>query len=263
VTVAPTANAAPAERQSPDRLMRSRVLDTDCFVGNLDSAVNAVIRRALSGEGGRACFGNAHVLVMAERNKSLRNALQSAWAVFPDGSPVAWLQRRAGFAAAQRVPGPDLMPAVMDRGRQSELRHFLFGSTQAVLDAVEMRLMHQYPGVEIVGTAAPRPGEENLTEVLDQITASEPHLVWIALGAPKQELWAQRHGNRLNPSLLMGVGAAFDFIAESKPRAPKWMQASGLEWLHRLSTEPRRLGWRYLSTNSLFLLRAVREISYR
>jgi N-acetylglucosaminyldiphosphoundecaprenol N-acetyl-beta-D-mannosaminyltransferase len=244
-------------------MTRSRVLDTDCFVGDLDSAVEAVIRRALSGEGGLACFANAHVLVTSQRNERLKTALKSAWAVFPDGSPVAWLQRRSGFGSAKRIAGPDLMPAVLDRGRESGLRHFLFGSTQPVLDAVEAKLLALFPGVEIVGAAAPSPGDENLAEVLDQIRASEPDLVWIALGAPKQELWAQRHSAHFSSSLLMPVGAAFDFIGGKKSRAPQWMQHNGLEWLHRLATEPRRLGSRYLSTNSVFLLRALRDLAYR
>ncbi len=244
-------------------MVRFRVLDIDCFVGDLDSAADAVIRRAHSGEGGLACFANAHVLVTSQQNEKLKTALQSSWTVFPDGSPVAWLQRRAGFVSAQRIAGPDLMPAVLDRGREDGLRHFLFGSTQPILDALKARLLTLFPGVEIVGTAAPSAGDEDLAEVVDQIRASEPHLVWIALGAPKQELWAQRHGTHLSSSLLMSVGAAFDFIAGAKPRAPKWMQTNGLEWLHRLATEPRRLGWRYVSTNSIFLLKALRELSYR
>jgi N-acetylglucosaminyldiphosphoundecaprenol N-acetyl-beta-D-mannosaminyltransferase len=155
------------------------------------------------------------------------------------------------------------MPAVFDRGRESDLRHFLFGSTRPVLDAVQATLLTRFPGIAIVGTAAPDAGDEDLAEMLDQIRASDPHLVWVALGAPKQELWAQRHGTHLSSSLLMPVGAAFDFIAGAKPRAPRWMQRCGLEWLHRLATEPRRLGWRYLSTNSSFLLRALRELAYR
>jgi N-acetylglucosaminyldiphosphoundecaprenol N-acetyl-beta-D-mannosaminyltransferase len=243
-------------------VVSSRVLDIDCFVGDLDSAVDAVVRRALSGDGGVACCANAHVLVTSQRNEELKTALQSSWAVFPDGSPVAWLQRRSGFRSAQRIAGPDLMPAVLDRGRQGGLRHFLFGSTRPVVDAVEERVLALFPGVEIVGTAAPSTGDEHLAKVLDQIRASEPHLVWIALGAPKQEVWAQRHCTHFGSSLLLPVGAAFDFVAGAKPRAPEWMQRHGLEWLYRFGTEPRRLGWRYLSTNSVFLLRALRELSY-
>lgn len=252
--------ALPLERC---RVVRTRVLDIDCFVGDLDAAVDAVIRRALSGEGGFACFANAHVLVTARRSEMLEAALRSAWAVFPDGSPVAWLQRRCGFPSARRVAGPDLMPAVLDRGREGALRHFFLGSTRPVLEALEAGLLALNPGVEIVGTFAPDPGDEDLNAVLEQIRESKPHLVWVALGAPKQELWALRHSASLESCLLVPVGAAFDFIAGAKPRAPQWMQKKGLEWLHRLGTEPRRLGWRYLSTNSVFLLRALRELSYR
>lgn len=244
-------------------MVRSPVLDIDCFVGDFDSAVHAVIRRAVSGEGGIACFANAHVLVTSQRDEAVKSALRSSWAVFPDGAPVAWLQRHLGSNSACRIAGPDLMPAVFDRGRASGLRHFLFGSTRPILQAVEARLLARFPGVAIVGTAAPRIGEEDATEVLNQIRAADPHVVWVALGAPKQELWAQRHGEYLGSALLMAVGAAFDFTAGAKPRAPQRMQRYGLEWLHRLATEPRRLGWRYLSTNTSFLLRALRELSYR
>ena len=244
-------------------MIRSRVFDIDCFVGDLGSARDAVISRALTGEGGVACCANAHVLVMAQQNQELKLALRSSWMVFPDGSPVAWLQRRSGFASAQRIAGPDLMPAVLDRGRTSGLRHFFFGSTRPVVDAVAARVLSLFPGVEIVGTAAPNKGDEDLAELLDQILVSQPHVVWVALGAPKQEVWAQRHQADFRSSLLLPVGAAFDFIAGTKPRAPEWMQRNGLEWLYRLGTEPRRLGWRYLSTNSVFLVRALRELSYR
>jgi N-acetylglucosaminyldiphosphoundecaprenol N-acetyl-beta-D-mannosaminyltransferase len=244
-------------------VVRSRALDIDCFVGDVDSAVEAVIRRARSREGGRACFANVHVLVTSQRNEELRTALQSSWVVFPDGSPIAWLQRRLGCASAQRVAGPDLMPAVFDRGRKTGLRHFLFGSTRPVVDAVQARLSSRFPGINIVGTAAPEAGEEHSAELLDRIRTTDPHLIWVALGAPKQELWTQQHSNLFGSSLLLSVGAAFDFIAETKPRAPEWMQQHGLEWLHRFATEPRRLGWRYLSTNSIFLISALRELSYR
>jgi N-acetylglucosaminyldiphosphoundecaprenol N-acetyl-beta-D-mannosaminyltransferase len=242
---------------------RSRIFGIDCFVGDLDAAVDVVLQRAANRQGGRIVLANAHVLVTSLRDHRLRDALDSAWTVFPDGAPVAWLERRSGAPTAQRIAGPDLMPTVLDRGRSYGLRHVLLGSTQTVLDRLEFRFKRQLPGVAIVDKIAPAPGDENSPAVLDRIATRDPHIVWVALGAPKQELWTQRHGNHFSSSLLAPVGAAFDFNAGTKPRAPLWMQRNGLEWLHRLTSEPRRLGWRYLSTNSLFFIQALRELSFR
>jgi len=237
---------------------RSQVLGVNCFVGDLATATEAVIARASSRRGGYACLANVHVLVTAERNPAVRRALDSAWAVFPDGAPVAWAQRRGG-GSASRVAGPDLMASVLDRGRDTGLRHFLLGSTEQVLASLEASIGRRYSGAEIVGSLAPPPMTENSVEVLTRISAAEPDIVWVALGAPKQELWAARHTPTLAPALVLGVGAAFDFLSGTKRRAPRWMQENGLEWLHRLASEPRRLSWRYVSTNTLFLLNLARD----
>jgi N-acetylglucosaminyldiphosphoundecaprenol N-acetyl-beta-D-mannosaminyltransferase len=235
-----------------------RSIATECFSGELGDAADAVVKRALSGDGGFACLANVHVAVTTERDNRVRKALASAWRVFPDGSPIAWLRRRGGAADARRIPGPDLFAATLDRGRAAGLRHYLFGSTPYVLAALEKRIRERFPGVEIVGTQAPPRGTERSAACLEAVRATEPHIVWVALGAPKQELWMADHADVLEPALLVGVGAAFDFHAGMKARAPRWMQSAGLEWLHRLATEPRRLGWRYLSTNTLFAIWMLR-----
>ena len=237
---------------------RAFVLGVECFAGGLEAAADTVVARALSGEGGYACFANVHVVVSARRDPSLRAALDSAWAVFADGAPIAWAQRRSGVCA-DRVAGPDLMQAVLDRGRDAGLRHFLFGSTPDVISCLEASLRDSFGGLQIVGCHAPPADEENSVEALEAIADARPHVVWTALGAPKQEIWAARHAAALASSLVVGVGAAFDFHAGRKRRAPHWMQRAGLEWLHRLAFEPRRLGWRYLSTNTLFALAVLRR----
>lgn len=243
-------------------MVRSRVLDIDCFVGDLDSAAKAVIARSLSADGGYACFANVHVVVTAQRDAALRKALGSAWAVFPDGAPIAWLQRYiSGFG--ERVPGPDLMPRVIEFGQSDRVRHFLFGSSDEVLAKLESRLLERFPAAEIVGHLAPPFGELDDDFDVRGIRRSNPHVVWCGLGAPKQEIWMQRHAEALAPALLLGVGAAFDFVSGSKPRAPRWLQAAGLEWVHRLANEPRRLGPRYASTNAAFSAIALREIRAR
>lgn len=233
------------------------MLEVPCFLGDVDLAASEVIERALAPDGGYACLANVHVLVSAQRDPALRSALDDAWLVLPDGAPIAWLQRRS-TGVGSRVAGPDLMPRVIDRGRELGLRHFLFGSTPQVLDMLRRRLLELYPGAAIVGTFSPPfPADD---AGIGAIRAASPHVVWCGLGAPRQELWMQRHSAGLAPAVLLGVGAAFDFLAGTKTRAPQWAQRAGLEWLHRAMMEPRRLAWRYLSTNALFLLSAVSHV---
>jgi N-acetylglucosaminyldiphosphoundecaprenol N-acetyl-beta-D-mannosaminyltransferase len=235
-----------------------QLLASDCFSGELGGAAEAIVARALSGQGGYACLANVHVAVTAQRDAHVSRALASAWRVFPDGTPIAWLRRRGGAVGARRIAGPDLFAAVLDAGREANLRHFLFGSTPEVIAALSERIRSRFPGIEIAGTLAPQPGEERSAACVESIRAAEPHVVWVALGAPKQEVWMADHVAALAPALLVGVGAAFDFHAGTKSRAPGWMQTRGLEWLHRLATEPRRLGWRYLSTNTQFAVWMLR-----
>ncbi len=235
------------------------VLGIDCFAGELGEAADAVVDRAESGHGGYACFGNAHVLATAQRDPQLATALRGAWTVFPDGFPVAWAQRRSGRRGAARVGGPDLMPLVVDRGRSGGLRHFMFGSSEGVVDGLIASLETSFPGVEIAGRLSPPIGEFDDAEAIRTIRAARPDVVWVAFGAPRQELLSARFADELTPAVLLTVGAAFDFLSGTKPRAPEWMQTAGLEWLHRLASEPRRLTWRYLSTNSRFAYALLRD----
>jgi N-acetylglucosaminyldiphosphoundecaprenol N-acetyl-beta-D-mannosaminyltransferase len=155
------------------------------------------------------------------------------------------------------------MPEVIDLGRSDSLRHFLFGSTPDVLERLSERLLKAYPGADIVGRLSPPFGSWTSNAeatLLEKISSTRPDVVWCALGAPRQELWMRRIGSALAPAVLLGVGAAFDFLAGSKPRAPLWMQQVGLEWLHRLASEPRRLGARYFRTNTEYVVRALAAI---
>lgn len=243
-------------------LTRCEVLGFSCFVGGLDTAVEAVLKRASSRNGGYACLGNVHVLVSALHDEQLRQALDEAWAVFPDGAPVAWMQRRRGARAAQRVAGPDLMPGVIEAGLLRGARHFLLGSNEATLDSLRKSLEERHAGISIAGLYSPSRSaiEGDDPQIVEAALASNPEIVWCAFGAPRQELWMARHAKELAPALVLGVGASFDFLAGTKPRAPRWMQEDGLEWLHRLLSEPRRLAGRYVRTNSEFIVRALAEL---
>ncbi len=251
----------PSDRGETARPAACRVLGADCFVGGVEEAAAELIERALGGEGGFVSLLNVHLAMTAQRDAAVSEAVSRAWRVLPDGAPIAWLERRKGARRAQRVGGPDLMLAVLDRGRLAGVRHFLFGSLPEVVERLEARLRGRLAGVEIVGAYAPPPGRESDPGAVRLVRDAQPHVVWVALGAPRQELWAARFAGEVAPALVVCVGAAFDFHAGTKTRAPLWMQRHGLEWLHRLVKEPRRLGWRYLSTNSLFVIHALRELA--
>jgi N-acetylglucosaminyldiphosphoundecaprenol N-acetyl-beta-D-mannosaminyltransferase len=208
-----------------------------------------------------------HLFVTARHEDEVRRALAGAALAFPDGWPVAWLQRRLGHSSAMRVAGPDLMARVIADGRGFGVRHFLLGSSEDVLRRLEQNLARRFPGAEFVGRLS-LPffvGDDfsGTESAIAEVRRAAPHVVWLSLGCPKQELWMLRHAQELAPSLVAGVGAAFDFHAGTKRRAPDWVQRVGLEWLHRLLSEPRRLASRYARTNSEFLLLAGREVLRR
>jgi N-acetylglucosaminyldiphosphoundecaprenol N-acetyl-beta-D-mannosaminyltransferase len=235
------------------------VLGVEYFVGDLRSAADIVIARAREGEGGYSCLCGVHGIVTAQHSRGMMEALRDSWMNFPDGAPVAWLMRRFGARRARRVAGPDLMPLVFEAGQDAGLRHFLYGSTPEVLDRLERRLLERYPRAVIAGKHAPpfRPlSDEENAQIADEVAASGADIVWVGLGLPKQDQWLHRSAALFSPCLGVGVGAAFDFLAGTKPRAPKWVQDVGLEWLHRLVKEPRRLARRYAATNTEFLARA-------
>ena len=241
---------------SPD----ARVLGVEYFVGDIDRATTLVVDRALSADGGYACLCGVHGIITAQHRAPLMQAMGGAWRNFPDGAPVAWLLRRIGHRGARRVAGPDLMPCVIDAGQSVGLRHLLFGSTPAVLSDLQRRLLERFPEANIVGAISPPfrlLSDEEEQAITAEIRAANPHIVWVGLGLPKQDEWMWRNRDAYAPAIAMGVGAAFDFLSGSKPRAPMWMQHLGLEWLHRVSHEPRRLAARYLTTNSEFICRAV------
>jgi N-acetylglucosaminyldiphosphoundecaprenol N-acetyl-beta-D-mannosaminyltransferase len=242
------------------------ILESPCLAGDVDAAASAVLERAHAHLGGYACLCNVHVLVSAQRDARVREALERAWAVFADGWPVAWLQRRAGAPDAARVAGMDLMMRVFELDQEGGLSHFLYGSSPEILARGRRHLQEMFPKARIVGTFSPPYGdlgEVDFEPSVSAICSASPDIVWCALGAPKQEEWMRRYSPQIAPAVVIGVGAAFDFIAGTKSRPPRWAQEAGMEWLHRLRSEPRRLFGRYASTGFLFLWYAGRWLVRR
>jgi N-acetylglucosaminyldiphosphoundecaprenol N-acetyl-beta-D-mannosaminyltransferase len=208
------------------------------------------------------CICNAHSVVTASRDASFRRVVAGSDLATPDGAPVAWMLRRLGHRAQQRINGPDLMWRYLEQAAQRQEPIFLYGSTEATLGRLQERLQSRWPALPIAGVHSPPfrvLTEDEDAAAVARINASGARTVWVSLGCPKQELWMAAHRGRVN-AVMVGVGAAFDFHAGVTARAPRWMRRAGLEWLHRLLREPRRLWRRYLVTNALFILGAARQL---
>src|SRR5215213_6405655 len=206
----------------------------------------------------RVHFAAVHTLVEASRSGEMHGCLASAEVVAPDGVPLVWYGRLKG-KQAQRVCGPDTMLAVLDRARLDGSRHFFYGGAPGVAEQLAREMQRRFVGLQIAGVYCPpfRALRADETDaIVKLIDASGADYVWVGLGSPKQDLWMQHMQPRLRASVLLGVGAAFDFHAGVKRRAPRWMQRTGLEWTHRLISEPRRLAGRYL-TQAAWLARLL------
>lgn len=223
---------------------------------NRKRALTLIAARCKENAGGYACFCNVHTTVMARRDLRYRNVLNNAFLCVPDGKPIYWVGLLKGKSGTQQVAGPDFFEDCFSASEKYGLKHYLYGGRPDVLERLIHILEKRYPKAIIVGWESPpfRPLTVNEEQQMHQrIRQVQPDLIWVGLGAPKQELWMARHVDSLQPAILLGVGAAFDFYADTISRAPKWMRHVGLEWLHRLVQEPRRLLKRYLVTNTLFL----------
>jgi len=221
--------------------------------------------RAAIGGAGQTClnFCNVHVTMEAQRHAALRAALNAPKAVtVPDGMPLVWAMRMWRAPIRTRVYGPDFFDLCFTRATEPGWRHFLYGSTDATLALLQQRLQTRFPKARIVGAYAPpfRPlsADEERADAA-RINASGANIVWVGLGAPKQELWLHRMAPLLQAPVLVAIGAAFDFHAGTVKQAPDWMQDHGFEWLYRFIQEPRRLWKRYCYNNPLFIAGVLAE----
>jgi N-acetylglucosaminyldiphosphoundecaprenol N-acetyl-beta-D-mannosaminyltransferase len=223
---------------------------------NLQLALDIIEDWITKGERRYVCVRDVHGVVESQRDERLRRIHNAAGLVTPDGMPLVWISKLRGHRHVDRVYGPDLMLALCQRSMKKGYRHYLYGGAEGVPDRLASRLKLQYPGLDVAGTYSPpfRPLTTEEDEgIVQRINASQADVVWIGLSTPKQEKWMADHRDRLEASVLLGVGAAFDFHAGLKRQAPRWIQRSGFEWLFRLLTEPRRLWRRYFVNNPLFL----------
>jgi len=205
------------------------------------------------------CACPVYTLMQGYERQDVRDALNNADMVIADGMPIVWLLHRHKQTQAERVYGPDVLHALCKEAAHQP--HYFYGGAPGIASKVAEFVRETY-GTRIAGSFSPpyRPLEDTPDwDVIHRLNDSGAAIIWVGLGSPKQDLWMQRYRPHLNAQLLIGVGAAFDFVAGTKKQAPRWMQRSGLEWAFRLAQEPRRLWRRYVIYNTKFILAVMRE----
>ena len=241
------------------------VLDVPLSVTDYGEMLNLIDTFVDQGQRGYVCVCNVHTVMAAAEDPELRAALLRASVNVPDGQPLVWAMNALGHSLGDRVYGPELMWRSCARAAQTGQRIYLYGGrNQQALQRLTENLRRAHPGLQIVGGYSPPFRAMNANEreaVIGAINGSKPDLVWVGIGAPKQEKWMAQMRPVLDAPVLLGVGAAFDFHAGLVPQAPPILQDRGLEWAFRLAQEPRRLWRRYLRYNPRFLVAFGRQLS--
>ncbi len=244
-------------------LQQAEILGVPVSQIDMEAALGTVEGWISRRECNYACFTNVHAIMECQKDDRLLAIHRAAGLVAPDGMPLVLISRAMGFRRTRRVYGPDFTLALCERSSAAGYRHFFYGGAPGVPDRLAKNLARRFPGLQIAGAYSPPfrdlTAEED-EEVVRMINASGADVVWVGLGAPKQERWMAGHVGRLQAPVLLGVGAAFDFHAGTKPQAPRWMRKSGFEWLFRLLSEPRRLWHRYLVLSPQFVFLLMRQI---
>ncbi|MDP2231486.1 WecB/TagA/CpsF family glycosyltransferase [Methylotenera sp.] len=227
-----------------------------------EDTINTICGWARNRESRYVTLCNVHSVVTALLEDDHRNDLNAADMATSDGMPVTWTLRKLGFPEQQRINGPDLMWKYCEKAAKVGHKVFFYGSTDTVLSLLEIKLRTTFPELQIVGMYSPPFRELTAAEddeVVERLNASEANVVFIGLGCPRQERWMFQHRGKIN-AVMIGVGAAFNYHAGTTKRAPLWMQNAGLEWLHRLAADPKRLWRRYFVTNSIFILAITAQL---
>jgi N-acetylglucosaminyldiphosphoundecaprenol N-acetyl-beta-D-mannosaminyltransferase len=235
---------------------RTNVLGVGISAVNLEMAVAIILQAVERQQSAYVCVSGVHGVMESQKDPALKAIHNRALLCTPDGMPMVWLSRWAGYKQVRRVYGPDLMLELCRVSGARGYRHFLYGGANGVAVELQRRLEQRFPGLQIVGTFEPpfrplNPAEEQ--RLMELVSATRPDLFWLGLSTPKQELFMAQYVSKLAVPVMIGVGAAFDIHAGRSAQTPPWLQRAGLEWAYRLCREPRRLWRRYLFNNPLFL----------
>lgn len=239
----------------------TRILGVNVAITNMHDVIEYLVSQLEQLRGKYVCLTNVHTTVMSHDDADYCKVQNEAFLALPDGRPLALIERLRGFSQADQTAGPDLMPAMWKATESTEITHYFYGSSPETIAALEKNLRKTYPNLKIAGLESPpfrSLSEEEDQEVINRINVSGADILWVGLGAPKQERWMYDHRDKIH-ALMFGVGAGFDFHAGTVKRAPKWMREHYLEWLYRLMQDPKRLWKRYVVTNTKFIFLSVAD----
>jgi N-acetylglucosaminyldiphosphoundecaprenol N-acetyl-beta-D-mannosaminyltransferase len=237
---------------------RVNVLGVGISVLNLRTALAAIAEAVKARRKGYICVTGVHGVMEAQDDAAFKYILNNAFLCTPDGMPMVWAGKLNGHREMSRVYGPDLMLDVCAWSETSGCRHFFYGGADGVAELLAEKLKGKFPKLEVVGTFTPpfrALDADEEKKLREQIGTLKPDILWVGLSTPKQEKFMAEFLPKLDVTLMIGVGAAFDFHSGRVKQAPRWMQRSGLEWFYRLCSEPRRLARRYFRNNPLFVLK--------
>jgi len=236
------------------------VLGLNLSIVGLHGAVETIERWIEQRQKRYVCVADSHCAIESRTNSQFRAVYRNAGLVTADGMPLVWMCRLFGERRLERIRGTDLMRELSRVSQLKGYRQFYFGGREQVLKTLQENLVRANPALQVAGAFSPpfrSLSREEDDAIIKRINDAQPDIVWVGLGAPKQELWMAEHLDRIQAPVMIGVGAAFDFLAEAKREAPVWMQQSGLEWLFRLCSEPRRLWRRYARVVPTFIVLAT------
>ena len=243
---------------------RVNVLGVGISVLDQDRAREFLFQAVREGRRGYVTITNVHSVSEAQRDPKLKRIFNNALLATPDGMPIVWMGRLQGHPDIRRVYGPDLVLNLCDHARPFGFSHFFFGGKPGVAEELAANLEKRFPGLKIAGTFSPpfRPLDETeRTQLRDIVRQTQPDFFWVGIGMPKQEYFMAEYLSILpEAKVFIGVGAAFDFFSGRVRQAPRWMMQIGLEWLFRLTQDPKRLWKRYLINNPLFMVRAGAQL---
>jgi N-acetylglucosaminyldiphosphoundecaprenol N-acetyl-beta-D-mannosaminyltransferase len=234
----------------------ANVLGVDVDVVDLEDALAYLAALLQGSRKGYICVAGVHGVVEAQRDARLMEIYSGSAMTIPDGMPLAWVGRMQGHTGMQRVTGPDLMLEVFRRTEFADVTHFFYGGREGIARELQDRIQQQFPWVNIVGTHTPpfrELSDSEETELISSIAVLKPDMIWVGIGCPKQEIFMARYLPNLETKLMLGVGAAFDFHTGRIRDCAGWIKRAGLQWLHRLLQDPKRLWWRYVRVNPAFL----------
>jgi N-acetylglucosaminyldiphosphoundecaprenol N-acetyl-beta-D-mannosaminyltransferase len=243
---------------------RVNVLGVGISVLNLNSALDAIAAAVRERRKGYICVTGVHGVMEAQADENFKTILNRAFLCTPDGMPMVWAGKLAGHKEMRRVYGPDLMLDVCAWSEPSGAKHFFYGGADGVAELLAQKLKEKFPKLQTVGTFTPpfrALDEIEMNNLQAQIRAAQPDILWVGLSTPKQEKFMAEFLPKLDVTLMIGVGAAFDFHSGRVKQAPRWMQRSGLEWFYRLCSEPRRLAKRYFRNNPLFAVKFFAQLA--